>query len=63
MSRTRERGSLWKLFRENAKALLNVTFGMIPDSVDQMLVGMKKSCLAYAGNIGIVWCSVWVIFL
>ena len=31
MSRTRERRSLWRLFRENTKTFLNVTFGMIPN--------------------------------
>ena len=41
MRRTRERGSLWKLFRENTKTFLDVTFGMIPDSIDQMLAGMQ----------------------
>ena len=49
MNRTRERGSLWRLFRENTKTYLNVIphhlFGMIPDSVDQMLSGML-----YAGR-------------
>ena len=40
MNKTRK-GELWKLFRENTKTFLNVTFGMIPDSVDQMLAGMK----------------------
>ena len=36
-------GSLWRWFRENAKKSLNVTFGMIPYSVDQMLAGMHHS--------------------
>ena len=40
MNITRERGSHGRLFRENIKTFLNVTFGMIPDSVDQMLAGM-----------------------
>ena len=35
---------LWKLFRENTKTFLNVTFGMNPDSVDQMLSGMLGKC-------------------
>ena len=41
MSRTRERGSLWKLFRKNTKTFMNVMFGMIPDSIYQMLAGMQ----------------------
>ena len=42
MSRTRERGEPVKVIsRENTKTFVNVTFGMIPDSVDQMLAGMK----------------------
>ena len=41
MNRTRKGGGgLWKLFRENTQTFLNVTFGMIPDSVYQMLAGM-----------------------
>ena len=37
MNRTREGGGgQWKLLRENAKAFLNVTLRMIPDSVNQM---------------------------
>ena len=47
MNRRRERGSLWRLFRENTKTFLNVILrhaGMIPDSVDQMLAGMKFLC-------------------
>ena len=43
MNRTRERGSLGRLFRENIKTFLNGILhhvGMIPDSVDQMLAGM-----------------------
>ena len=43
MARWIQRGKgrgLWKLFRENTKTFLNVPFGMIPDSVDQMLAGM-----------------------
>ena len=31
-----EEGGLWKVFRENTKTFLNVTFGMISDSVDQV---------------------------
>ena len=34
MNRRRERGSLWRLFRENIKTFLNVMFGMILDPVD-----------------------------
>ena len=41
MNRTGKGGGGWKLFRGNTKTFLNVTFGMIPDSVDQMLAGMK----------------------
>ena len=40
----REKGSLWRLFRENIKTFLNDILrhvGMIPDSVDQMLAGMR----------------------
>ena len=41
MSRTRERGrEPVEVIRENTKTFLNVTFGMIPDSLDQMLAGM-----------------------
>ena len=36
-------GSLWKLFRENTKTFLNVMFGMILDSDDQMLAGMYSA--------------------
>ena len=39
----RERGSLWRLFRENTNTFLNdilLHVGMIPDSVDQMLAGV-----------------------
>ena len=32
MNRTRERGSLGRLFRGNTKTFLNVSFGLIPDS-------------------------------
>ena len=41
MNRTRK-GGLWKLFRirDNSKTFLNVTLGMILDSVDEMLAGM-----------------------
>ena len=39
MNRTMK-GGLQKLFRKNTKTFLNVIFGMIPDSVDQMLAGM-----------------------
>ena len=39
MNRTRK-GGLWKLFRKNTKTFLNVTFGMIPDSVHQLLAGI-----------------------
>ena len=39
MNRTRK-GGMWKLFRDNSKTFLNVTLGMIPDSVDEMLAGM-----------------------
>ena len=28
------------IYRDNTKTFLNVTFGMITDSVDKMLVGM-----------------------
>ena len=46
VNRTRVRGSMWRLFRENTKTFLNgifhhITFGMILDSVDQMLAGMR----------------------
>ena len=44
MNRRRERGSLGRLFRENTKTFLNDILrhiGMIPDSVDQMLAGMR----------------------
>ena len=40
MNRRSKGGGVWKLFRENTKTFLNVTFMMIPDSVDQMLAGM-----------------------
>ena len=30
-----------KVFRENTKTFLNGKFGMIPDSVNQMLAGME----------------------
>ena len=43
MNRRRERGSLWRLFRENTKTFLNVILHRIqvnPDSVEQMLAGM-----------------------
>ena len=44
MNRTRKGGGgLWNLFRENDKTFLNVTFGMILDSVEQMLAGMEHS--------------------
>ena len=33
------KGGLWKFCRENTKTFPNVTFGMIPDSVAQMLAG------------------------
>ena len=41
MNRTREEGSRGTLFRENTKTFPNFTFGMIPDSVDQILAGMQ----------------------
>ena len=47
MNRTRERGSLGRLFRGNIKTFLNDILrhvGMIPDSVDQILAGMHYSC-------------------
>ena len=47
MNRTRKGRGLWKLFTENTNTFSNVTFGMIPDSVDQMLAGML---LAYLLN-------------
>ena len=43
MNGMRKGGVLGKLFRENiSKTFLNVTFGMIPDPVDQMLAGVGK---------------------
>ena len=40
MNRTMK-GGMWELFRKNTKTFLNVIFGMIPDSVNQLLAGMK----------------------
>ena len=48
-------GGLWRLFRENTKTFMNITFGMMPDSVDQMLAGMQFHFLYLSPVFNIAW--------
>ena len=49
--RTRKGGGLWKLFRENTKTFLNVTFGMLLASVNQLLAVINLTIQPAAGQI------------